>query len=351
MSDDIRIHNGTPSEGGADDAEIGRQSESSLPASEPQARYDVGAAALGALSATEETELYSAAAEDPVVSADLAAMEAVVAELARLAPSAVMNRGRSAGIRSRLVARAAATHVGRPVARDAAAQTEGAAASRLARSAGTAPSARRPRSSGGPGSAPSPRPITGTHAIPFEPPARMKWGRVLGGLALAAGLVIAAFGIFDWQAARKTEFGPTASVTDTALVTQVAELRAIVARKDSLIAALTGMQTRVIDLVSYKSADPMARIFWDQKKQMFIMYASHIHAPPPGRTYQVWLIARGVATPISAGTFMPDSNGSAVMTAKYPMQPGMLSRIAVTEEPDGGVPAPTGPVVFSGVGR
>mgnify|MGYP001605230325 FL=1 len=124
-----------------------------------------------------------------------------------------------------------------------------------------------------------------------------------------------------------------------------------IAQKDSLISALTGMHTRVIDLMSYADASPMARMCWDQKKQMFIMYASNVKPPTQGKVYQVWLIARGTTVPISVGTFMPDSNGSAVVSTKHPMAPGTLRRVAVTEEPDGGMPAPTGPVMFAGVGR
>ena len=48
---------------------------------------------------------------------------------------------------------------------------------------------------------------------------------------------------------------------------------------------------------------------------------------------------------------MPDSTGSAVVASRHPMGPGTLRRVAVTEEPDGGMSAPTGAVVFAGVGR
>jgi len=176
--------------------------------------------------------------------------------------------------------------------------------------------------------------------------------RTIGTFAIAAAVLIAAFGIYTWRTQSHTGSAATASVVqDSSLEAQVASLRASVAQKDSLIAALTGMHTRVIDLVVYNnSADPMARVFWDQKTQMFIMYASNLKPPASGKTYQVWLIARGGA-PVSAGTFMPDSAGSAVMATNHPMEPGTLRRIAVTEEPEGGVAAPTGPVMFAGVGR
>ena len=347
MSDENRNSDETLPANGADDAEMRRESGS--PMSDAESSYDVAGAALGALSASEEAELYAVASTDPGVSADLAAMEAVVAELARLAPAAEMNRGRSAGIRSRLVARAAATRAGRSPQKGAG-ESEAPPAPKSRPSLASNAPARRTHAAGSAASSASSRTVTGTHAIPFEPRRPTNWGRVLGGFALAAGLVIAAFGVFEWQSRRAEGSAQTASdQAATNLIVQVAQLRASIAEKDSLIASLTGMRTKVIDMVAYNSSDPMARIFWDQNKQKFIMYASHIKAPPAGRTYQVWLIAR-TGAPISAGTFHPEADGSAIMTANYPMPPGTLRRIAVTEEPDGGMPAPTGPVIFSGVG-
>jgi hypothetical protein len=324
-------------------------------------RYDVAGAALCALSSAEEADLYAAAAVDPAVSRDLAAMEAVAAELARLAPVATINRGRSAGIRSRLVARAAATHAGRPVPKAAIQEihnstprSAGRTVSNSSASGSTSSvstSSRPQHTAPVSGATVSARQATGSHVIPFEPRSRGRLGRTLGTLALAAAVLITAFGIYDWRTqARRGGVETAAGAPDSSLAAQVASLRASVAQKDSLISALTGMHTRVIDLVAYNSSDPMARIFWDQKKQMFMMYASNVSMPPRGKTYQVWLMPRGAA-PVSAGTFMPDSTGSAIMVAKQPMEPGALRRIAVTEEPSGGVASPSGPVVFAGVGR
>jgi anti-sigma-K factor RskA len=325
---------------------------SPTPPNEPEPAFDVAGAALGALGPPEEADLYTAASVDPAVSAELAAMEAVVAELARLSPMQQMNRGRSAGIRSRLVARAAATNIGRKApAPEASAESaqQAASAVRPTRPASSPPS----RHQGAPAShGNAPARHTPLHVIPFEPRSRLPMGRIFGGLAIAAALAIAAFGIFSWRN-RSQAGGPlTASAMhDSSLEAQVAQLRTTVAQKDSLISALTGMHTRVIELMSYADASPMARMFWDQKKQMFILYASNVKPPARGKVYQVWLIARGTTTPVSLGTFMPDSTGSAVVASKHPMEPGTLRRVAVTEEPDGGMPAPTGPVMFAGVGR
>ena len=329
------------------------------PVDDAEPRFDVAGAVLGAIDHAEESEVFTAAAVDPSVSAELAAMESVAAELARLAPVKPMNRGRSAGIRSRLIARAAATHLARPAGRTSATAGEtdrpattplqrGSAARRTPLSnphtvSAAAPTASRP-------SAPK-RSLS--HYVPFEPASRAGFRRVAGMLAIAAVLVIAAIGVHNWTSRSSQVRGSESADAsrDSVLELRLASLQASLAQKDSLIGALTGMRTRVIDLVGYKSVDPMARMFWDQKSQMFIMYASHLKQPPAGKTYQVWLIARGVASPISAGTFMPDSSGSAVMATKHPMEPGTLRRIAVTEEPMGGMPSPTGPVVFTGLGK
>jgi anti-sigma-K factor RskA len=359
MSDDNRNenpHDGNSGDDAPRDMPISEQPDpgypsSSTPAGDVETAFDVAGAALGALDPHEEADLYTAASVDPAVSSELAAMEAVAAELALLAPAQPMNRGRSAGIRSRLVARAAATNVGRRPSASASVESEQPAARPVRPTRPASPPPPRHQ-------APPPQRSntqarhTPLHVIPFEPRARLPMTRIMGGLALAAAVMVVAFGIYSWRNRSAPGGSETASaMRDSSLAAQVAELRVSVARKDSLISALTGMHTRVIDLMSYADASPMARMFWDQKKQMFIMYASNVKPPRQGKVYQVWLIARGTTVPISVGTFMPDSTGSAVVSTRHPMEPGSLRRVAVTEEPDGGMPAPTGPVMFAGVGR
>jgi len=354
MSDDNELEGRTPPDESVADQAAPQPPDPDLPGEGFESDYDVGGAALGALDPAEEADLYAAASVDPAVSAELAAMEAVSAELALLAPVTPMNRGRSAGIRSRLIARAAATRVGRPVPRGAVPDSEHHTTRSAARPAASAPHHRAhvAATSAGGGAAAVRHP-TGTHrVVPFERQQPAGLGRVIGAVALVAGVLIAAFGLYTWRSNAAARTAATTAVgPDSGAATQLALLRASVAQKDSIIATLTGMHTRVIDLVSVSTADPMGRVFWDQDQHTFVMYASALKPPPTGKTYQVWLIARGGAAPVSAGTFMPDSAGSAVMSTRNPMEPGTLRRVAVTEEPSGGATAPTGPVVFSGVGR
>ncbi len=66
---------------------------------------------------------------------------------------------------------------------------------------------------------------------------------------------------------------------------------------------------------------------------------------PAGRTYQLWTIVAG--QPVSHGIFEPQGDGRAQVLAQAP--PGAVQAIAVTIEPDGGVPAPTGDKVLLGL--
>ena len=72
------------------------------------------------------------------------------------------------------------------------------------------------------------------------------------------------------------------------------------------------------------------------------MVAHNMPALKPGRTYQLWLVTPDKK--ISAGTFEP-RDGDAMMRATMPLADKLMA-IAVTEEPMGGMPQPTGAMVM-----
>lgn len=80
-----------------------------------------------------------------------------------------------------------------------------------------------------------------------------------------------------------------------------------------------------------------------------VCYTGDLPAPPPHMEYQMWILPM-TGNPISAGAFMPRSfsNGNWCM-AKMPEGLDCKS-FAVTIEPMGGMPHPTGPQVLSGTG-
>jgi anti-sigma-K factor RskA len=120
------------------------------------------------------------------------------------------------------------------------------------------------------------------------------------------------------------------------------------ARERQLL-AMAGPDVKVVELVA-NNRRPNARMFWAQATNTWTMFAHALPALASGRTYQLWLITRDNQR-ISAGTFTPDPTGNAVVSAEYPLAPDALQMIAVTEEPAGGVPQPTGEVLIAGQPR
>ena len=96
-----------------------------------------------------------------------------------------------------------------------------------------------------------------------------------------------------------------------------------------------------IDLAGQPAApQASARAFWSRSRGL-VFTASNLPAPPAGRTYQLWILTAQPA-PVSAGLLKPDANGRVNAVFETPADLPKPTAMAVTIEPDGGVPAPTG---------
>ena len=62
-------------------------------------------------------------------------------------------------------------------------------------------------------------------------------------------------------------------------------------------------------------------------------------APPPGRVYQAWTLAKGAKTVAPSVTFEPSSGGVAVV--RLPEAATTIAAVAVSVEPEGGSKQPT----------
>jgi anti-sigma-K factor RskA len=87
-----------------------------------------------------------------------------------------------------------------------------------------------------------------------------------------------------------------------------------------------------------------ARVYMSQSRGL-LMAAEDLPPLPTGRVYQLWTIVAG--QPVSAGLFSPDADGRGDVVGAAPGGP--VDAFAVTLEPEGGVPAPTGAKVLLGV--
>ena len=157
-------------------------------------------------------------------------------------------------------------------------------------------------------------------------------------LAAAAGLVVALAAGFYARSLQN-------SLAEETARRQTAEVEA--ERLRSSLASVTSPQNRAVSLDGLEAAaSARATAFLDRENRRLFLYVENLPALPPDRTYQIWLLVDG--TPVSVGTFDVDSDGGARLDGEpLPAFEGSVS-VAVTVEPAGGVPQPTGPMVLLG---
>ena len=285
----------------------------------------LGAAALDALSGDEQAAVLLHAATCPDCGPALAALREATDQLAFAVPAAADDPVRRANVRARLLARAGAS----APAADASAATPDAPAD--------SPVIDRTR---------APRPSYEGGTKPFRRGPRRPWiATPAAGWSVAGIVGIAAVLLLASLNSRKTaEIGELA-LSRRADSLRIAQLEGTISIRDSTLRELTGQQVSILQLTSGAPRAPWAWMFWNHATNHWTFVAHNLPAAAPGRTYQLWLVTPKAK--ISAGTFTPLANGSAQVQATYPLARDSLRAIAVTEEPAGGVPQPTGSFVLT----
>jgi len=88
-----------------------------------------------------------------------------------------------------------------------------------------------------------------------------------------------------------------------------------------------------------------AQMLWSRSRGL-VFSGSRVPAAPAGTTYQAWLLT--ATEPVSAGLFVPDQAGRVMMVVQDPPRvPRPVTGVAVTVEPTGGRPAPSGPTLLA----
>ena len=88
------------------------------------------------------------------------------------------------------------------------------------------------------------------------------------------------------------------------------------------------------------------KLYWDKETDKGLFLVSSIPVPEQGKTYQLWAIEGG--KPVSMGVFDVDKEGNSMMEIKLMPEPGGPMQFAVTLEPAGGMPQPTGDMYLYG---
>jgi anti-sigma-K factor RskA len=124
-------------------------------------------------------------------------------------------------------------------------------------------------------------------------------------------------------------------------------LKRDLARQETLVTILKDPATRVVALSGLPPAPAaQARILWHATAGGLLV-AQGLPPAPEGKAYELWAIA-GKGAPVPAGVFVVDAKGVGSLRVA-PLQAGeALDTFAVTLEPAGGVPAPTGRMYLAG---
>jgi len=91
--------------------------------------------------------------------------------------------------------------------------------------------------------------------------------------------------------------------------------------------------------------DAYAMVFVEPDTRRGFFYANNLPALPAGKTYQLWVITD---KPVSAGVFSLDRGRKGRVMLQDMPEVGKIRQFAVSMEPDGGRPQPTGSIYLAG---
>ena len=162
-------------------------------------------------------------------------------------------------------------------------------------------------------------------------------------LAAAAAVIAIVAGTAAWTQYQRAGASQAAAAQSQAQVEALqAQLIAMQAQADTARRAVDILAAEDVTRIDLKGqpAAPSAsgRAYWSPSRGL-LFSAVDLPALPAGRVYQLWYIT--AAAPVSATLVNPDAAGRFTVIASAPagIQP---TAMAVTLEPAGGLPAPSG---------
>jgi anti-sigma-K factor RskA len=171
-------------------------------------------------------------------------------------------------------------------------------------------------------------------------------------LPVAALLLLAVWGVAG-QARLRGEVRRLTAERDRlaqqvgSLENDVAQARSDARRMVEALRVITAPGVRSVDLAGLgPSPGAAGHTYVNPRERNALFYASALPPLAPDKTYQLWLIADG--KPVSAGTFAVDARGAGSLRVDDIPGVESIEAWAVTVEPRGGVPQPTGEMVLKG---
>jgi anti-sigma-K factor RskA len=122
-------------------------------------------------------------------------------------------------------------------------------------------------------------------------------------------------------------------------------------RKEQLLDVIAAREVKLVVMGGLDpSPDGYGKILWDTENQQAVLQLANIPAPPADKDYQLWLI-KDDQSPISAGVFNFEESSDELFfkVEQLNESPSPEQNVfAVTLEPKGGVPQPTGSMFLLG---
>jgi len=132
------------------------------------------------------------------------------------------------------------------------------------------------------------------------------------------------------------------------LNSRVAQLEVQVAQTQTYIATLTSPEVRVVNLAGQGlNVQASGRIFWDQSRKKWFFYVRDLPQLPADKSYQLWFVP-AAGNPVSAVVFNTERDGTVEQQIDVPEGVAALKAAAVTTEPAGGLPQPSGAFALLG---
>jgi anti-sigma-K factor RskA len=181
----------------------------------------------------------------------------------------------------------------------------------------------------------------GSHSRPHRTPWVLAWT----GWAVAAGCsFVAGLQYHQRQQIQSTVAVQQAQLDDA--TKQAAHAQDALATLTATNAMQVALHTTATLKPGTPSATALAAYLADKGALVFV--ATHMDPAPAGKTYELWLLPADGRTPMPAGTFKPDAQGSASVVMPQLPKGVPAKGFGVTLENEGGSDTPTLPIVLAG---
>jgi anti-sigma-K factor RskA len=176
-------------------------------------------------------------------------------------------------------------------------------------------------------------------------PARPRSFSWMAWTALAASLAAAAALAWQQQALRRSLAARDSTIA--ALTETLAAREERLRQREASLNFILEPAVTLTNLVTTRVPAPGVQFFWNRQTNQAIVHASSLTPAAADRAYQLWFIPRD-GKPIPSVTFNSEPSGHALVERIEVPAGAELTAAAITEEPAGGSPQPTTPILVLG---